>query len=795
MTDARSTLDNNSPGSNDSSSNQPRDFIREIVAEDQKSGKYGGRVLTRFPPEPNGWLHIGHAKAICLDFGVAEEFGGACNVRFDDTNPETEDPRYVEAIRKDIKWLGFDWGDREFFASDYFQKFYELAVQLIKEGKAYVDSQNEEEIRANRGTISEPGTPSPYRERSVAENLDLLERMKQGEFADGEHVLRAKIDMSAANMKMRDPLLIRIRHADHYRTGDTWCIYPMYDFAHPLSDAIEGVTHSFCTLEFENNRDIYNWLVDNLFPEPRPRQYEFARLNIDYTVMSKRKLLQLVQEGYVSGWDDPRMLTIAGMRRRGITPHAIRSFAEMVGVAKTNSRVEMKLFEHCIRNDLNYRAPRIMAVQRPLKVIIDNYPADKVDVFDAPYWPRDVGKEGSREVPFSRELYIERDDFMEDPPSSYYRLAPSREVRLRYAYIIKCNEVVHDSDTGEIVELHASYDPETRGGTAPKDRKVRGTIHWVSAEHAIPAQIRLYDRLFSVPNPDDAEEGKTFKDYLNPNSLEVIENAWVEPSIADDPAGNRYQFERLGYFISDVEDSKPGHLVMNRIITLRDSWAKEEVDQESTRKEIVDLKEAVSPVNSENRKSRTELRDEVRAETPALQERLQSYTKVLGLPFEEADVLTGELKLALFFDEGVAAYSDARSVSKWVVNEVMRDLKDRDIEELPYGGADIAALAKLVDDGTITASAGHEVFTLLAEKGGDPATIVKEMGLEQITDADALSPVVDDVLAANADKVAQYRSGKTGLFGFFIGQVMRATQGSANPAIVQELVQEKLDQA
>ena len=684
---------------------------------------------------------------------------------------------------------------REFYASDYFQQFYDLAVELVKMGKAYVDSQNEEEIRINRGTISQPGTPSPYRDRSVTENLDLLERMKAGEFADGEHILRAKIDMAAANMKMRDPLLLRIRHAEHYRTGNEWCIYPMYDFAHPLSDAIEGITHSLCSLEFENNRDIYDWLVDNLFPEPRPRQYEFARLNIDYMVMSKRRLLPLVEEGYVSGWDDPRMLTIAGMRRRGITPEAIRDFTDIVGVAKTNSRVEMQLFEHCIRDDLNYRAPRVMAVLRPLKVIIDNYPEDKSDVFDAPYWPRDVGKEGTREVPFSREIYIERDDFMEDPPKSYFRLAPGREVRLRYAYIIKCTDVVHDPDTGEVVELHATYDPETRGGAAPKDRKVRGTIHWVSAEHAVPAQVRLYDRLFSVPNPDDAEEGKTFMDYLNPNSLEVIKKAWVEPSIAEDPAGSRYQFERLGYFISDAEDSMPGQLVFNRIITLRDSWTKEEESVPAAADAGKDDEQTVSSEDNENRKTRTEMRDELRAVTPALQERLVSYTDELGLPFEEADVLTGDLKLALFFDDGVYEYANARSVAKWVVNEVMRDLKDRDIDELPYGGADVAALAKLVDDGTITANAGREVFAQLSEKGGNPVAIVKELGLEQVADAGALAPVVDDVLVANSDKVAQYRAGKTGLFGFFIGQVMRATQGTANPAIVQELVQEKLDQS
>ncbi|MDI9549416.1 MAG: glutamine--tRNA ligase/YqeY domain fusion protein, partial [Chloroflexota bacterium] len=460
---------------------EPVDFIREIIREDMRKGTYGGKVLTRFPPEPNGWLHIGHAKSITLNFGVAAEFGGLCNLRFDDTNPETEDPAFVEAIQRDIRWLGFDWDDRLYFASDYFDQFYEFAVQLVKMGKAYVDSLSEEEIREYRGTVLTPGRPSPYRVRSVEENLDLLARMRRGEFPDGAHVLRAKIDMASPNMKKRDPLLYRIRHAHHYRTGDKWCIYPFYDYAHPLSDAIEGITHSICTLEFENNREIYDWLVDNLIEPPQPRQYEFARLNLDYTVMSKRKMLQLVNEGYVSGWDDPRMSTIAGLRRRGITPEAIRTFSEKVGVAKANSRVDIALLEYCIRDDLNYRAPRVMCVLRPLKVVITNYPEGQVEQLDAPYWPHDVPKEGSRPVPFSREIYIERDDFMEDPPKSFYRLAPGREVRLRYAYIIRCDEVIKDPQTGEVTELRCTYDPATQGGAAPQGRKVRGAIHWVSA--------------------------------------------------------------------------------------------------------------------------------------------------------------------------------------------------------------------------------------------------------------------------------------------------------------------------
>ncbi len=555
-------------------SEKPLDFIRAIVAADVAAGTYGGRVVTRFPPEPNGYLHIGHAKSICLNFGIAEEFGGVCHLRFDDTNPETESMEYVEAIQDAVRWLGFDWGPHLYFASDYYEQFYEFAVRLIQEGKAYVDSLSEEEIRAYRGTVTEPGRESPYRNRSVAENLDLFARMRAGEFPDGAHVLRAKIDMASPNMKLRDPILYRIRHARHYRTGDAWCIYPMYDFAHPLSDAIEGITHSLCTLEFENNRAIYDWLLDQLFPEPRPHQYEFARLELDYTVMSKRKLLQLVEEGLVNGWDDPRLPTIAGLRRRGVTPEAIRTFAERVGVARVNSRVEYELLEHCIREDLNTRAPRVMAVLRPLKLVITNYPADRVEWLDAPYWPHDVPKEGSRPVPFTRELYIEQDDFSENPPPGYHRLAPGREVRLRHAYIVRCTDVIKDPATGEIREIHGTYDPTTLKANPP-DRKVPGTIHWVSAAHALPAEVRLYDRLFLKANPDDVEEGKTFKDYLNPNSLIVLTDARIEPAVAHDPPGSRYQFERQGYFVSDMVDSRPGHLVYNRIVTLRDTWAKQ----------------------------------------------------------------------------------------------------------------------------------------------------------------------------------------------------------------------------
>jgi glutaminyl-tRNA synthetase len=536
------------------------------------AGKNGGRVTTRFPPEPNGYLHIGHAKSICLNFGLAQENGGTCNLRYDDTNPETEELRYVESIQEDVRWLGFDWGAGHlFFASDHFEKLYDFAVELVRLEKAYVCSLSEDEIREYRGTVTEPGRESPYRNRTIAENLDLLARMRAGEFPDGAHVLRAKIDMASPNMKLRDPLLYRIKHATHYRRGDTWCIYPMYDFAHPLSDAIEGITHSLCTLEFENNRDIYDWLVDTLpFPEP-PRQTEFARLGLTYTVLSKRKLLELVEKKLVAGWDDPRLPTLAGLRRRGFTPAALRDFCERIGVAKANSTVDMALLEYCQREDLNPEVPRVLCVLRPLKVVIENYPEGQVEDLEAPLYPHDVPKEGTRKVTFSRTLYIERDDFAEDPPKGFHRLSPGREVRLRYAYLVRCESAVQDPKTGEIVELRCTYDPATRGGSAPDGRKVPGTLHWVSAEHSVPVEVRLYDRLFRVERPDLEEGG--FETTLNPNSLEILRGARLEPAAVD--LGDRLQFERQGYFFRDPVDSRPDHLVFNRIVPLRDSWALE----------------------------------------------------------------------------------------------------------------------------------------------------------------------------------------------------------------------------
>jgi len=552
-------------------------FIRSIIAKDLRTNKYGGRVHTRFPPEPSGYLHIGHSKAICINFGIAKDFGGLYNLRFDDTNPSKEEVEYVESIQEDIRWLGFDWGDRLFYASDYFEQLYEYAVQLIKKGKAYVCDLSADEIREYRGTLTEPGKDSPYRTRSVKENLDLFQRMRAGEFEDGSRVLRAKIDMASGNMNMRDPVMYRILRATHHRTGDKWCIYPMYDWAHGQSDSIEGITHSMCSLEFENNRPLYDWYLDAL-DIYHPQQIEFARLNISYTVMSKRFLLKLVEQGCVTGWDDPRMPTLSGLRRRGYTPEAIRDFCDLIGVAKTYSIVDVALLEHCVRKDLNQRAPRVFGILRPLKVVIDNYPKDLVEEMECVNNPEDDSM-GTRKVPFSRVLYIERDDFREDPPRRWFRLAPGREVRLRYAYYITCVGVVKDERTGEVVELHCTYDPETRGGWAPDGRKVRGTLHWVSAAHAPKAEVRLYDRLFAVANPLGEEDGADFTAYLNPNSLETLTSCRVEPSLAGAAPGSRYQFERKGYFCVDAVDSSAGALVFNRTISLRDSWAKIEKAQ------------------------------------------------------------------------------------------------------------------------------------------------------------------------------------------------------------------------
>lgn len=558
------------------------DFIRDIITEDVAQGKYDRPVHTRFPPEPNGYLHIGHAKSIVLNFGVADEFSGLCNLRFDDTNPTKEEEEYVRAIIEDVRWLGYDWEDRLYYASDYFDQLYQYALELIRDGKAYVDDLSPEEIRAYRGTLTEPGRESPYRDRSVKENLDLFKRMKAGEFAEGEKVLRAKIDMSSPNINLRDPIMYRILYAHHQRTGDEWCIYPMYDWAHGQSDSIEGITHSLCTLEFKNNRPLYNWFLDQLdVPKPHPRQIEFARLNLTYTVMSKRRLIELVDEGYVRGWDDPRMPTLAGMRRAGVTPEAIRNFIEHVGVGKSQSTIQRSKFDHFLREDLNARVPRVAGVLNPLKVVITNFAEDQVEMMEYPNHPGDDSM-GTREVPFTKVIFIDRDDFREDPPKRFWRLSPGKEVRLRYAYFMTCQEVIKD-EQGEVIELRCTIDPATRGGSAPDGRKVKGTLHWVSGTHALDVEVRLYDRLFNHPYPLETEEGEHFTDHLNPQSLQVLKHAKVEPSVAGAEAGDRYQFERVGYFCVDP-DSTDQTMVFNQTIALRDSWAKIEKQQAQQRK-------------------------------------------------------------------------------------------------------------------------------------------------------------------------------------------------------------------
>ena len=760
-------------------------FIRAIIDEDLAAGR-AQQVVTRFPPEPNGYLHIGHAKSICLNFGLARAYQGVCHLRFDDTNPVKEDTEYVDSIQNDVRWLGFDWDDKLFFASDYFEKLYEIAEYLIQHGKAYVDASTLDEIRQGRGTLTEPGTPSPWRDRPAAESLALFRQMRASAFEDGTLVLRARIDMASPNMLMRDPILYRIRHAHHHRTGDAWCIYPMYDYAHPLSDAIESITHSICTLEFENNREFYDWVVAEAAPllPAVPHQHEFARLNLAYTMMSKRKLLQLVQEDLVDGWDDPRMPTIAGLRRRGYTPEAIRDFADMIGVAKANSLVDFEKLEYCIRNDLNFRAPRVMAVLDPLEVTLTNWPAGHVELLEAASFPPDVGKPGTRTVPLSGTLYMERDDFLEDPPSDYYRLSPGKEVRLRHGYIIRCDEVVKDAD-GAITGLRCSYDPDRTGG----GRKVKGVVHWVSAEHGKPAEFRLYDRLFVTERP--GESGRDFREELNPESL-VVKHGFIEPSVLDDDTDTRYQFTRQGYFAPDL-DSTPDALVFNRVVALRDSFARANAQPAAVVLEApVEEAPADDARKRPTRKSRAELRAEARAENPALAARMARYTDTLGLSPDDADVLTGDLPVGDFLEAALATYDNVPSVAKWVVNELLRELKDAPIDALPVAPAHLAALARLVDAGSISSSAGKTIFAEMALSGGAPEAIADRLGLRQVSDASAILPFIEQVMAANPDKVRAWREGKTALLGFFMGQVMRLSGGSADPGLTKQLVTEKL---
>ena len=766
----------------------PQDFIRTIIRDDLANGKHP-KVVTRFPPEPNGFLHIGHAKSICLNFGVAREFGGQCNLRFDDTDPAKEDTLYVEAIKDNIRWLGFDWGEGLYNASDYFEELYRFAVQLIERGGAYICSLSEAETRETRGTVTEPGRESPYRSRGVDENLDLFARMRNGEFPDGAHVLRARIDMASPNMKMRDPVIYRIRHVTHHHTGDAWPIYPMYDFAHPLSDALEGVTHSLCTLEFENNREFYDWILEQVDVPSNPRQIEFARLNLDYTVMSKRRLLELVEEKHVTGWDDPRMPTLAGLRRRGYTPEAIRNFCHSVGIAKSDNTVEMGQLEYFIRDDLNPKAPRVLAVEHPLKVVITNYPEGRVEELEAPYYPHDVPREGSRTLPFSREIYIERDDFLEEPPKGYHRLAPGREVRLRYAYIVKCEEVVKDPATGAVLELRCSYDPQTRSGSDTGGKKVQGTIHWVSAAHAIEAELRLYDRLFSVPDPQ-GDADRDYRELINPASLETVKG-YVEPSLRTARPGDRFQFERLGYFSVDPDSTENG-LVFNRIVTLRDSWLKIVQRADAAGEPRRSRKPQAAPKTGA--KAPADRKIPAYAELdPAQRSRMEDYRDQLGLAPDDAFLLASDDGLARFFEETVHCHNNPKAVGNWVINELRPMLKDAPLGSLTITPATLAELIALIDDQVISGKAARQVFTAMLEEGGSPADIIKSRGLQQVADAGQLEPIVDAVIAAHPDNVTHYREGKTNLLGFFVGQVMKSTNGKANPRLVNELLRSKLD--
>ncbi len=747
------------------------DFIREIVEADLAADKHGGRVVTRFPPEPNGYLHIGHAKSICLNFGIAKDYGGKCHLRMDDTNPTKEDEEYVRAIQGDVRWLGFDWGENFHHASDYFERLYGFAVELIESGKAYVCSLKDEQIREYRGTVTEPGRPSPYRERSVKENLDLFARMRAGEFPDGAHVLRAKIDMASPNMKMRDPLLYRIRHAHHYRTGDDWCIYPLYDFTHCLSDAIEGITHSICTLEFENNRELYDWVLDNVSAPARPHQYEFARLALTYTVMSKRKLLELVQSGRVSGWDDPRMPTLAGFRRRGVTPDSIRAFCDRIGVAKNNSTVDVALLEHTIREDLNERSPRLLCVLEPLEVVIENYDEHETETLDAPLWPHDIPKQGSRELPFSRRLYIERDDFAETPPKGWHRLSPGAEVRLRHAYVIRCERVEKDA-SGRVERLVCSYDPATRGGAAGA-KKVKGTIHWVSAPHAADVEVRLYDRLFSSEQPG-AESGDALSD-LNPSSL-VVRRGKAEPAVAALGSEQRIQLERLGFFFTDPIDSRPGAPALNRIVPLKDTWQKLAARGAATAPKAEKPKPDVAPPRATEELS------------PAARDLLDKH----GLSQEDARQLGEDAALCAIFEAALGFHDNARAIASWLVNELPSEYRGEGVARLPFGAREIAALVRLVDTSVISGKIAKDVLAEMLQSGKSPDAIVKEKGLTQIADAGSLGPIVDQVLADNADVAERYRAGNKNLLGAFVGMVMKATSGKANPKLVNELLRQKL---
>jgi glutaminyl-tRNA synthetase len=768
------------------------DFIRDIIDDDLRAGRHA-RVATRFPPEPNGYLHIGHAKSICLNFGIARDYQGICNLRYDDTNPTKEDVEYVDSIERDVRWLGFEPA-AVLFSADYFGRMYELAERLVREGKAYVCDLDEDQIKDYRGTLSEPGRPSPFRDRAPDDNLARLRRMKSGELTDGACTLRAKIDMASPNMKMRDPLLYRIRHAHHHRSGDAWCIYPMYDYAHPIEDAIEGITHSICTLEFENNRELYDWVLDNTGPwTPRPHQYEFARLQLDYTVMSKRKLLALVQGGHVSGWDDPRMPTIAAMRRRGYSPEAIRAFADMIGVAKANSWVDIGKLEYCVRDDLNRTAPRVMGVLRPIELELVGLPAQALP--DAPYFPPDVGKPGSRPLAISDRIYIERDDWRDEPARDYQRLAPGRTVRLRYGYCITDPEVTARDAAGEVTRLRATVLPDTGGGKNPADgRKVSGVIHWVDAATAIAAEVRIYDHLFKSPRPEDSSGD--FVQAIDPGSLELIRGARLEAGLATAPVGSRWQLERVGYFVVD-QDARPGALVLNRIVTLRESAVKLAGQAAGSATASGEL--AVEPGKKENAKAKTRPKSkspaEFRAEARARDlELAAAYAKASALvSAESADLLTGDRTVARLF-LAVAERARPETAAKWIINDLPRALADA-AGDPPAGKAhgtgieqvspaELGALLAAVDDGSLPTSAAKAVLGELVRTGRPFAELRARAAAAPVAD---LGAAIDAVLSTHADKAAQYKAGKTGLLGFLVGQVMKSAPGSDAAAVNQAL--------
>ena len=767
----------------DNTNSSKQDFIRSIIADDVKSNKHQGRVVTRFPPEPNGFLHVGHAKSIYLNFSAAATHRGVTHLRLDDTNPETEEEAYVEAIKTDIEWLGFDWGTHLYHASDYFDQLYLYAQELIEKSLAYVDSLSEDEIREYRGSVLKPGRDSPYRSRSISENLQLFAQMKAGDFSDGEQVLRAKIDMSSSNMLMRDPVLYRIRHATHYRTQDDWCIYPLYDFTHCLSDSIEGITHSICTLEFENNRDVYDWILDNLdIPQPQPQQYEFARLNLAFTVLSKRKLLQLVEGQFVDGWDDPRMPTIAGIRRRGVPAKAVRDFCRMIGVAKTENRVDLSSFEYAVRNELNYTAPRVMCVVDPLKVIITNYNESDTTYLDAPYFPEDVGKEGTRPLPFTREILIEQSDFEENPSKGFRRLSPGEEVRLRYGYIIKCERVIKNEE-GEVSELHCSYDSKTKSGAPTNQRKVKGTIHWVSATESLPAEVRLYDRLFSVSNPEDVDEDKHFTDHLNVDSLVVLKRSRIEVSVASDPPEMHYQFERVGNFISDSKDSRPNNLVYNRTVTLKDTWksSQENKKEQPAQVEITSKKKQLSRA-----------KNIIPRPKPLSEQQLSSANKMIdqfGIPEGDAIIFARNPTLMELFRSASEETDDYNALSKWCINEIPKDIMDLDS---PLSGKSVGELVKLRSLGKISSHSAKKILRIVANTGKSINEILEEETYAMIDDDQQLKDIVTEVIEGNEDAVQKYLSGKIQLLGFLVGQVMLETGGSADPNKTRALMESSL---